>query len=77
MTQRFDFSSQDFFRNPAAGLARLREAGPVVQVDFPLVGKVFTTTTQEMASRVLKDSATFSLRSEDGAVAGLRWWMPG
>jgi len=76
MTQRFDFSSQDFFRNPAAGLARLREAGPVVQVDFPLVGKVFTTTTQEMASRVLKDSATFSLRSEDGAVAGLRWWMP-
>jgi cytochrome P450 PksS len=76
MTPRFDFASQDFFRNPAAGLARLREAGPVVQVNFPLVGKVFTTTTQEMASRVLKDSATFSLRNEDGAVAGLRWWMP-
>jgi cytochrome P450 len=76
MTPRFDFASQDFFRNPAAGLARLREAGPVVQVNFPLVGKVFTTTTQEMASRVLKDSETFSLRSEDGAVAGLRWWMP-
>jgi len=76
MTPRFDFASQDFFRNPAAGLTRLREAGSVVQVNFPLVGKVFTTTTQEMASRVLKDSATFSLRSEDGAVAGLRWWMP-
>ena len=76
MTPRFDFASQDFFRNPAAGLTRLREAGSVVQVNFPLVGKVFTTTTQEMASRVLKDSAIFSLRSEDGAVAGLRWWMP-
>jgi len=76
MTPRFDFASQDFFRNPAAGLARLREAGPVVQVDFPLVGKVYTTTTQEMAARVLKDSATFSLRREDGSVAGLRWWMP-
>src|SRR6478672_10303405 len=67
MTPRFDFASQEFFRNPVAGLARLREAGPVVRVNFPLVGKVFTTTTQEMA---------FSLRSEDGTVAGLRWWMP-
>ena len=76
MSPRFDIASQDFFRDPTASLARLRAAGPVVQVDFPLVGKVFITTTQEMASRVLKDSATFSLRSEDGAVAGLRWWMP-
>jgi cytochrome P450 len=76
MTPRFDIASQDFFRDPTTTLARLRAAGPVVEINFPLVGKVFTTTTQEMASRVLKDSATFSLRSEDGAVAGLRWWMP-
>ena len=76
MTPRFDIASQDFFRDPTATLARLRAAGPVVEISFPLVGKVFTTTTQEMASRVLKDSATFSLRGEDGAVAGLRWWMP-
>jgi cytochrome P450 len=76
MTPRFDIASQDFFRDPTATLARLRAAGPVVEINFPLVGKVFTTTTQEMASRVLKDSATFSLRGEDGAVAGLRWWMP-
>ena len=76
MTPRFDIASQDFFRDPTATLARLRAAGPVVEINFPLVGKVFTTTTQEMASRVLKDSDTFSLRSEDGAVAGLRWWMP-
>jgi cytochrome P450 PksS len=34
------------------------------------------TTTQEMASRVLKDSQVFTLRKDDGAVAGLRWWMP-
>jgi cytochrome P450 len=76
MTQQFDFASQEFFRNPAAELARLRAAGPVVEATFPIVGKIFTTTTQEMASRVLKDSATFSLRSERGTVAGLRWWMP-
>ena len=77
MTQRFDFANQDYLRDPTAGLARLRAAGPLVDVRFPIVGKVWITTTQEMASRVLKDSATFTLRQEGGAVAGLRWWMPG
>jgi hypothetical protein len=77
MTQRFDFANQDYLRDPAAGLARLRAAGALVDVRFPIIGKVWITTTQEMASRVLKDSATFTLRQEGGAVAGLRWWMPG
>ena len=76
MTQRFDFANQDYLRDPAAGLARLRAAGALVDVRFPIVGKVWITTTQEMASRVLKDSATFTLRKEGGDVAGLRWWMP-
>lgn len=76
MTLRADFTSQDYFRDPAAAIARLRAAGPAVEVKFPIVGKVWITTTQELASRVLKDSETFTLR-KDGAVAGLRWWMPG
>lgn len=74
---RTAFISQDYLRDPAAGLARLRAAGPVVEVSFPIVGKVWITTTQELAARVLKDSATFTLRKEDGELAGLRWWMPG
>jgi len=76
MTLRIDFTSQDFFRDPAAGLERLRAAGPVVEVRLPIIGRVWMTTTQEMASRVLKDSQVFTLRKDDGAVAGLRWWMP-
>jgi cytochrome P450 PksS len=32
MTLRMDFTSQDFFRDPAAGLERLRAAGPVIEV---------------------------------------------
>ena len=72
-----DFSSQSYFRNPAAELARLRSAGPVVEVRFPIVGKVWTTTTQALADRVLKDSDTFTLRRDDGNVVGLQWWMPG
>src|SRR5262245_23362776 len=71
-----DFSSQTYFRNPAAAIEKLRSAGPVVEVRFPIVGKVWTTTTQDLADRVLKDSETFTLRRDDGSVAGFRWWMP-
>ena len=77
MTFAADFTSQEFFRNPAAEVEKLRAAGPVVEVRFPLVGKVWTTTTQDLANQVLRDSKTFTLRKDDGNVAGLRWWMPG
>ena len=75
MTLRLDFTNQDYFRDPAARLERLRRAGPVVEIKFPIVGKVWLTTNYELAGRVLKDSGTFSLR-KNGGVAGLRWWMP-
>src|SRR5215831_16220181 len=72
-----DFSSQDYFRNPAAAINKLRSAGSVVEVRFPILGRIWTTTTQEMADRVLKDSEAFSMRWDDGNIAGVRWWMPG
>jgi cytochrome P450 len=74
---RVDLSSQDYFRDPTAAIAKLRSAGPVVEVRFPILGRLWATTTQEMADRVLKDSETFSMRRDDGNIAGLRWWMPG
>src|SRR6516165_12273362 len=74
---RADFSSQSYFRNPTAEIEKLRSAGPVVEVRFPIVGKVWTTTTQELADRVLKDSDTFTIRRDDGRIAGFQWWMPG
>ena len=76
MTVQADFTSQDYFRNPAAAIANLRRLGPVVEVRFPVIGKVWATTTQALADQVLKDTATFTMRREDGNVAGLRWWMP-
>ena len=76
MTLPVDLTSQDFFRDPAATVRRLREVGSVVEVKFPLLGRIWMTTTQEMASRVLKDGKLFTLRRDDGAPAGLRWWMP-
>jgi cytochrome P450 len=72
-----DFSSQEYFRNPAATVEKLRSAGPVVEVGFPILGRIWTTTTQETADRVLKDGDTFSMRRDDGNIAGVRWWMPG
>jgi len=75
-TSRDFFTNQDFFRNPATTLERLRAAGPVVEVRFPFVGRTWITTTHEMTARVLKDSETFTLR-KGGTVAGMRWWLPG
>jgi cytochrome P450 len=77
MTLQADFSSQEFFRNPAAEIGKLRAAGPVVEVRYPLVGTIWTTTTQELANQVLRDSQTFTVRKDDGDVVGLQWWMPG
>jgi cytochrome P450 PksS len=76
MPVKVDISSQDYYRDPAAALARLRSMGPLVEIRFPIVGKVWITTTQELAGRVLKDSETFTLRKHDGAIAGLGWWIP-
>ena len=55
MTSRKDFISQHFYRNQADAIARLRAQGPVLQVHFPIIGKVWITTTNEVAGRVLKD----------------------
>jgi cytochrome P450 PksS len=76
MAAAVDFASEEFLRDPAALVAQLRASGPVVAARFPIVGRVWVTTTFEATARVLKDTAVFSLRKEGGAVAGLRWWMP-
>ena len=75
MTLPFDFTSQEFLRDPAAGLARLRAAGPLVEVRFPIVGRTWLATTQEMVGRVLKDSQSFTMRKEGGG-APVPWWLP-
>lgn len=77
MGMRVDLSSQAFFRNPAGEIEKLRSAGGVVKVPFPIVGEVWTTTTHDLTERVLNNSDTFTLRQDDGKVAGFRWWMPG
>jgi hypothetical protein len=69
MPLRTDFTSQEYYRNPTAAIERLRAYGPVVEVKFPIIGRVWIATTQELAGRVLKDGDTFTLR-KDGVKAG-------
>ncbi len=76
MAELVDFASEAFLRNPKAGVALLRSSGPVVATRFPIIGRVWVTTTYEAAARVLKDSSVFTLRKEGGSVVGLPWWMP-
>ena len=76
MALRMRFTDQSYLRDPAAGIARLRASGSVVEVRLPIVGRIWITTTYELTEQVLKDSETFALR-RDGKVAGMRWWMPG
>ena len=65
---RMDFTSQEYLRDPAASLAKLRVAGPVVEVRFPIVGKTWITTNADLAARVLKDHETFTMR-KNGTLA--------
>ncbi|OCK59746.1 cytochrome P450 [Bradyrhizobium sp. LMTR 3] len=76
MAELVDFSSEAFLRDPRKGVALLRSSGPVVATKFPILGRLWVTTTYEAAARVLKDSATFTLRKEGGSLVGLPWWMP-
>jgi cytochrome P450 len=76
MVQQVDFTSEAFFRNPEAGVASLRAAGPVVATKFPIIGRVWVTTSYEATARVLKDSTVFTLRKEGGALGSVPWWMP-
>jgi hypothetical protein len=47
MALRLDYINQDYFRDPTARLTALRASGPVVEVKFPIIGKVWVTTTYE------------------------------
>ena len=76
MARPVDFASEAFFRDPGAAVARLRATAPLVATTFPVTGRVWVTTTFDATARVLKDSQHFTLRKQDGTVAGLRWWMP-
>jgi cytochrome P450 len=76
---RFDFDGTASKADPFAFFASLREAGPVIPVKLPFVGKVWITTTYEATSAMVKDNVLFVQEARHAGktgVAGLAWWMP-
>ena len=56
---RFDIGAAAFKADPFPTLAAMREAGPVIPVKLPLVGKVWLTTTHAATSAMVKDNLSF------------------
>lgn len=76
---RFDFDGTASKAHPSTFFARLREAGPVIPVKLPFVGKVWVTTTYDATSAMVKDNALFvqeARHAGKSGVAGMAWWMP-
>jgi len=71
-----DLTSQSFMRNPFSTLARLREAGPVVQVKLPFLGKTWMATTHDVVNGVLKDDRTFVRNPKNAGKQRMPWWLP-
>jgi cytochrome P450 len=57
----------------------MREAGPVISVKMPLVGRTWVTTTHAATLAMVKDNGFFVQEGRNAGksgVAGMRWWMP-
>ena len=76
---RFDIGGAAFKADPFPTLAAMREAGAVIPVKLPLVGKVWLTTTHAATSAMVKDNLSFVQEGRHAGKSGppgLRWWMP-
>lgn len=74
-----DLTSRAFKENPFPTLARIREAGPVIRIRFPILGKVWMATTYDAVNDLLRDHHQFL---QNPGAAGNRWmgallrWLP-
>ena len=76
-----DLAGPDYARDPHAAFAAMRAEGPLLRTKVPFVGRVWTTSTHEAATAVLKsDAFVVEGRNVEGArrsgTPGVRWWMP-
>lgn len=75
---RFDFFSQEAKRNPFPALRAIRQEGPLVPVDFPIVGKVHLATTWASVGDFLKGSDLFAADARNAGKSNNLgfWWAP-
>lgn len=75
---RFDFFSQDFKRDPFPALRTLREAGPMAEISFPIVGRVHLATTWASVTDFLKGGDKFAADARNAGKSNSTgfWWAP-
>ena len=62
-------------RDPAPGLARLVEAGPLVRIRLPVVGTMTFATTHAACEALLKDESLFSTDVSNGRNRRVAWLL--
>jgi cytochrome P450 len=75
----FDIATAAFKADPSPTFAAMRQAGPVIPIRLPFVGRVWVTTTHESTLALVKDNETFvqeGRHAGKSGVAGMQWWMP-
>ncbi|HLY79894.1 MAG TPA: cytochrome P450 [Caulobacteraceae bacterium] len=75
----FDIVSARAKQDPFPIFAAMRQAGPVIPIRLPFVGRVWVTTTHEATEAMVKDNALFvqeGRHAGKSGVAGFSWWMP-
>jgi len=76
---KFDLQGSAFKRDPLPTFAAMRQAGPVIPVRLPFVGRVWVTTTHEATQAMVKDNGLFvqeGRHAGKSGVPGMQWWMP-
>ncbi|MBV8682357.1 MAG: cytochrome P450 [Caulobacteraceae bacterium] len=75
----FDIVSGAFKADPFPTLAAMRDAGPVIPIRLPFVGRVWLATTHAACLAMVKDNELFVQEGRHAGrsgVPGFAWWLP-
>jgi cytochrome P450 len=67
----FDINALAFKRDPLPTLAAMREAGPIIPIKLPLLGRVWATTTYMATAAMMKDNALFVQEAGHAGKSGI------
>jgi|SRR5579871_284732 len=76
---KFDIESASFKRDPGPTFAKMREAGPIIPLKLPFIGRGWATTGYASTIAMVKDNELFvqeGRHAGKSGVAGMQWWMP-
>lgn len=71
----FDLTADGYRTDPWPTLAAIRQAGVVVPMKLPVIGRVWMTTTHAATLAMVKDQEGF-VRQRRARTPGQRWWLP-